>query len=234
MSLASSMARGGARLLAGAACVAAAALTACGPEVVYRPRPGFATAEDLPDEITLEDGTVIRYVPLSEYLARKAARKQGKSLEDMLASAPKDGENAAPGFLAWEEADDGAVRMQAIMPEHVVANAMRAFREERYGELWDQLVSSSVRRRAELADDPELARAKFVDWCSKRRGDAMTLLNRMAFGFSSNAVMMRKSGPTLLELTLAPQVSGEFKLRVVEIEYEQTAQGERVMLAGIR
>jgi len=215
-------------------CAACAAPCACGPEVVYRPRPGFATAEDLPDEIVLEDGTVIRYVPLGEYLARKAARKQGKSLEEVLAAVPKDGENAAPGFVPWEEADTGTVRMQAIMPEHVVANAMRAFREERYGELWDQLVASSVRRRAELSDNPEAARAKFVDWCTKRRGDAMTLLNRMAFGFSTNAVMMRKSGPTLLELSLAPQVAGEFKLRVVEIEYEQTPEGERVMLAGIR
>jgi hypothetical protein len=120
------------------------------------------------------------------------------------------------------------------MPEHVVANAMRAFREERYGELWDQMVAASVRRRAELSDNPEAARAKFVEWCTKRRGDAMTLLNRMAFGFSTNAVIMRKSGPTLLELSLAPQVAGEFKLRVVEIAYEQTPEGERVMLAGIR
>jgi hypothetical protein len=124
--------------------------------------------------------------------------------------------------------------MQAIMPEHVVANAMRAFREERYGELWDQLVSSGVRRRAALSESPEEARARFVEWCSGRRGDAMMLLNRMAFGFSTNAVIMRKSGPATVQLTLAPQVAGEFKLRVVEIEYEQTPEGERVTLAGIR
>ena len=39
-----------------------ASLAACGPEIQYRVRPGYATSSDLPDEIVLEDGSIIRYV----------------------------------------------------------------------------------------------------------------------------------------------------------------------------
>ncbi|MEY3141782.1 MAG: hypothetical protein RLY21_275 [Planctomycetota bacterium] len=215
------------------ALLAAGLATACGPRVEYRARPGYASSEELPDEIVLEDGTIIRYVPLSEFLARRKAREQGRDYEppstDAAAADPQK-----PGFRAWEEAEDGSIRMQAIMPEQVVANAMRAFREERYGDLWDQMVADGVRRRAALEGGPEVARERFISWCGKNRSDAMTLLNRMSFAFSSNGVVMRKTGDNMLQMTLTPQVIKDFKLRVVEVSFETTPEGERVKLAGIR
>lgn len=216
--------------LAAALAVAFLAPAACGPRVEYRARPGFASADDLPDEITLPDGTIVRYVPVGEFIARKQARQAGREYDPGRAVQRAPGEKAPPQFVAWEELEDGSVRMAAIMPEQVVANAMRAFREERYAELWEQMVATDIRGRAENADGKDGARERFVAWAAEKRGDVMTLLNRMSFGFSTNAVIMRKIGPTTLRLTLAPQVAGEFKVRIVEIEYE----GDRVTLAGIR
>lgn len=209
------------------------ALASCGPRVEYRARPGFATSEELPDEIVLADGTVVRYVPLSEYLARKKAEKEGRSFEAPTAAAEKP-DPTVRVFQPWEELDDGTVRMEALMPEHAVANAMRAFREERYGELWDQFVAESVRQRAAGENGPDAARERFVAWCAKNRSDAMMLLNRMSFAFTSNGVVMRRIPGNMLRMTLAPQVASELKLKVVEVAYETTPDGERVKLAGIR
>ncbi len=227
--------------------LACAALEACGPAVVYRARPGFATSEDLPDEVTLPDGTVIRYVSRGEFLARKRAQKDGHDYTPPVQNGSSANTASAPSFVPWDESEDGVVVMQAIMPEHVVANAMRAFREERYGELWDQLVAENIRRRAtrelELVRESQpatedgapratastLAREQFIAWCSRARDDVMTLLNRMSFGFSTNAIIVTKSGPTTLRLELTPQISEDFKYKIVDIEFE----GDRVMLSGI-
>jgi hypothetical protein len=62
----------------------------------------------------------------------------------------------------------------------------------------------------------------------------MKLLNRMSFGFSTNAVIMRRVGPNVMRLELTPQIAGDFRYRIVEIEYETTPEGQRVKLAGIR
>ncbi len=214
-------------LVVAAATLACALCSACDSNVVYRPRPGFATAADLPDEVVLEDGTVIHYISRTEYIARQEARRAGVDYAPPSAEAD---EKRGPAFVPWEEFSDGSVKMDALMPEHVIANTMRAFREEQFGALWDQMVATGVRRRAEAADGNDAARAKFIEWCAQSRNEVMTLLNRMSFGFSTNAVIMTKAGPTLLQLRLAPQVAGEFRFRVVEIEYE----GDRVLLAGIR
>ena len=197
-------------------CVLFTLCVSCGPRVEYRARPGFTTAEDLPDEVTLSDGTIIRYVPLTEFLARKRARQQGNAYEAPSTSESESSDPARPSFLPWEEIDEETVRMQAMMPEQVVANTMRAFREERYAALWEQMVAEGVRTRAA--------------WCGGARDDVMKLLNRISFGFSTNAVIMRKTGPTSLQIELTPQISSDFRFKIVEIEFD----GKRVLLSGIR
>lgn len=211
-----------------AALVAVVSTASCGPRVEYRVRPGFATREDLPDEVVLDDGTVIRYLELDEYLARKGALPQRTTPAAAAAAA-------AESFVPWEETDDGRVQMQADRNELVIMLAMRAMREERYGELWDQLVSRGVRDRAAAeGGGAQDAREKFIEWCAKWRGDAMTLLNRMSFAFSSNTVVIDRIGPGLIRLRLPPQVSKEFKFKSVEIYSERTPKGERMYLGGIR
>ncbi|MBI1304242.1 MAG: hypothetical protein GC172_10715 [Phycisphaera sp.] len=205
---------------------------ACGPRVEYRARPGYASSEELPDEVVLEDGTIIRYVSIGEFLARQRALKRGEKYVE--GGAQKVGEPAAPSFLPWQELEDGSVRIEARSPEHVVANAMRGFREERYGDLWEQLVSKGVRSRAESEGGADAARERFAAWGARNRTDAMTLLNRMSFAFSTNGVVMRGKGGGLFELSLAPQISQDFKLRVVEVVIETSPEGQRAFLAGIR
>jgi len=213
-----------------------ALLAGCGPRIEYRARPGFATSAELPDEVVLDDGTIVRYLPVNEFLAMKRARERGEEWKPR-AERPALGDGAdandRPSFTPWEEDAEGRVRMQAVMPEQVVANTMRAFREERYGELWDQSVSRGFRERAARESDAETARTRFGEWCAGRREDVMKLLNRMSFGFSTNAVIMRRAGPNVIQIELTPQIAGDFRYRVVEIEYEQTPDGQRVMLAGI-
>lgn len=224
----------GAAFVVGVAALAAS----CGPTVEYRPRPGFATSEELPDEIVLPDGKVIRYLPLSEYLAMKEEGREGGRFggRRKAAAASRRTDDSAPaeGFVAWRELDDGRVELDALFPEQVVANTMRAFREERFGDLWDQFVASGVRARAAQEGGPEAARERFTSWCGSRRGDVMTLLNRMSFGFSTNAVVVRRTAPNFLELSLSPQTAGDFRYRVVEVAFEQTPAGQRARLAGIR
>jgi len=211
----------------------AAAVAGCGPRVEYRVRPGFATKEDLPDEIVLEDGTIIRYIDLQEHLARQQAESGRRETK------PRDGAAGAPGGLVtWEEAEDGSVTMRAERNDQLVMVVMRAFREERYGELWDQLVAKGVRDRAAREGTPppgpDAAKARFIEWCERARPEVMTLLNRMSFAFSMNAVVIDRAGPRLVRLRLAPQIKGDFKYRTVEVFTEPTADGDRVFLGGIR
>jgi hypothetical protein len=222
-----------------ALCVALAVLTAvavaaCGPRVEYRVRPGFATKEELPDEVVLDDGTVIRYLDLSEYLARKKAEEGGGRER----TRPRVDGPPRKAFSMWDEFDDGTVRMAAERNDQVVVVAMRAFREERYGELWDQMVARGVRERAAQEGTPPVgpdkARERFIEWCAKWRTEVMTLLNRMSFAFSSNSVIFDRLGPGAVRMRLAPQIKGDFKFRSVEVFAESTPDGDRVYLGGIK
>ncbi|MEI7876779.1 MAG: hypothetical protein WCI96_02540 [Planctomycetota bacterium] len=223
-------------MFVGWTCVASL-LWSCGPRIEYRVRPGFTTKSDIPDEVVLEDGTIIRYLELTEYLARQNGEQ--RKAREAAGQVDADGSNGGGGgFISWEEHDDGTVRMQAERSEQIVTLTMRAFREERYAELWDQLVSKGVRQRAADEGEPRIgpdrARERFVEWCAKRRTDVMTLLNRMSFAFSSNAVIYDRLAPGLTRMRLAPQITGDFKFRSVEVFSEHTPEGQRIYLGGIR
>ncbi len=211
--------------------MATIAASGCGPRVEYHVRPGYATKADLPDEIVLKDGTIIRYLDVTEYIARQQAERKKRAPAADDADNPDGPEREE--FIAWQEADDGSVRMKAARPDQLVSIVMRAFREERYGELWDQLVAKGVRERAAYDIGPEKAREQFIEWCAGRRTDVMTLLNRMSFAFSSNSVVYDHA-PGVLRLRLAPQIKGDFKFRVFEVEYDSKVGSDLVFLGGIR
>ena len=46
--------------------------------------------------------------------------------------------------------------------------------------------------------------------------------------------MLFRSGPGLVRLRLAPLITGDFKYRSIEVYTEQTPQGDRAYLGGIR
>ncbi|MFM1804330.1 MAG: hypothetical protein RL136_1209 [Planctomycetota bacterium] len=226
--------RVGVRALLASVCIAGILLAACGPRVEYRVRPGFATKQDVPDEIVLEDGTIVRYLELGEYLAMKRQQEGGGRV---VASGDPQSPARRP-FSMWDELEDGTVRMAAERNDQVVVVAMRAFREERYGELWDQMVARGVRERAAREGEPpigpEKARERFIEWCAKWRTEVMTLLNRMSFAFSSNSVVFDPLGRGAVRMRLAPQIKGDFRFRSVEVYAESTPDGTRCFLVGIK
>ncbi len=194
-------------------------LAACTPQkVIYRPVASYMRegGADVPDEVLLPDGSLLKFVTDEEWAAIKAEQRG----ETPAISLEADAKTFAP----WEQGDDGSIQMRAMIPAHVVGNTMACLRDERYSELWNQMVSSSVRSRAEAAaqsrgDSTEDAEADFVKWCETNRRDALMLLNRMSFGLSSSSAVMRNHGGGRITIELAPQIAKgtDFKLKTVEI-----------------
>jgi hypothetical protein len=56
----------------------------------------------------------------------------------------------------------------------------------------------------------------------------------MSFAFSSNSVIIDRLGPGLIRLRLAPQITGDFKYRSIEVYTEQSPKGDRAYLGGIK
>src|SRR5687768_17323117 len=98
-------------LTAAVCTVAVAAAGGCKPyRVVYKERPAFyekASASPLPDEITLDDGTVVKYRPTNS----------NSSLGRM-------GPDRLEPFEIREEHEDGSVTLRAAVPEHVIVNTL--------------------------------------------------------------------------------------------------------------
>jgi hypothetical protein len=61
----------------------------------------------------------------------------------------------------------------------------------------------------------------------------------MSFAFATNGVVFRQLGGNMTRLSLSPQISGDFKLKLVEIAYEPAPEPDNpakqtIKLAGIR
>ena len=110
-----------------AALAAASVIAGCKPyRVVYQERPAFyekASASPLPDDVTLEDGTVVKYRPTNS----------NSSLGRM-------GPDRLEPFEIREEHEDGSVTLRAAVPEHVIVNTLACLRDEEYELLYNQML----------------------------------------------------------------------------------------------
>ena len=91
-------------------------------------RPEFfkkAAAYQLPDEMVLEDGTIVRYT------------SQGAQ-----SSFGRDGEQGGKPFEIREEKTGGEIVLHNKLPEHVLINALNCVRNQEYQLLWDQLLAT--------------------------------------------------------------------------------------------
>jgi len=150
-------------------CVSAAACTPYRHE--FHKRPAFvdkATGGALPNQVTLDDGTVLYYNLSDDERDNRFAREM-KSFE-----------------LRREE-PDGSVRLQAVLPEHVLANALECLRAEEYELLWEQV----------LADETRLAYAsdgkgfeEFKAFFKRNRIALARTLSRMVNGMATADVRM--------------------------------------------
>lgn len=208
--------------------------------VEYHVRPAYyeqASEGELPSEVTLKDGTVVKFFD-EERRDELQALARG---EDPHANDAKpvdrdgDGKPDEPVEKApiWEESDDGTVTMRATMPEHVIANFMQSLRQERYVEFWRQMMSERTREIAQ-ADYPTPGEAekRFAVWARKHRKDLMATLNRISFGYLSPDVLIRKHGREAMTVELTPKVTqgGQFKFTELDIQFEKGLP----RLAGVR
>ena len=231
--------------------LAAVTTTAIGCESVvteYHRRSSFyrmASEVELVDEyvdaqgrrvVFIEDGLLpseqdaLDEVSAARAEAKKAERARIRS-EAIRAGRPIPPEGMEPGplkqFLAREVLDDGTVIMQALLPDHVLANTMSSLRNQQYLELWDQVVAESTKRdyQAQGLDVDD-----FVRFCVQNRSELMMTLNRMSFGYYGGSEVIIERLPDLsVRLRFAPQIGSQFKFREVFISQER----DGMKLAGI-
>ncbi|MSR41589.1 MAG: hypothetical protein EXS10_06780 [Phycisphaerales bacterium] len=213
------------------ACITTAELLGCNQKkIVYRPVSAYMRegGADVPDEVLLPDGRTLKFVSPEEFEAIKREQRG----EEPAISLDAD----AKVFQPWEQHEDGTIQLRAMIPAHVVVNTMACLRDERYVELWRQLVASDVRSRAEASayargGTTGSAEAEFVQWCVANRRDALMLLNRVSFGLSSSSAVMRNHGGGRITIELSPQIAQgtEFKLKTIEI----LTESDGLKLGGI-
>ncbi len=229
--------------------VALAAAAGCEPVVTeYHRRSSFyrmASDVELVDEYVDANGRRVVFIedgPLPSEQAKRdeqsRARAEAKKAERARLRSeairagkpipPEAMEPEAPKkFQAREVLDDGTVIMQALLPDHVLANTMSSLRNQQYLELWDQMVAASTKREFQAqgmdVDD-------FVRFCVQNRSELMMTLNRMSFGYYGGSEVIIERLPDLsVRLRFAPQIGSQFVFREVFITQER----DGMKLAGI-
>jgi len=206
-------------------------LAGCEPyRIEYHQRPGFyyeASEVELHDEWTAPDGTLVKFSQdrLPSHEAALAAQLEKKEPVDRDGDGEPDPYEPTP---LWEEREDGSVIMRAFLPQHIVGNLMRALREERYGEFYDQQLSEQARRSFDNEAGGSGKQA-FARWCARHRRSLMETLNRMMFGYMKSDVILRKIGANGYRLDFTPNLAQQFKFTTVDVSY----RGTEVKLDGI-
>jgi hypothetical protein len=180
-------------------------LTACQPyRIEYHTRPAFYaaySAQPLPDELELSDGTRIIY-------------------RDSKPSKPESDPDA-PMLEIREEKENGEIILRCVTPEHVIANLMTCVRNEEYELIWEQLLAKAARAGYEdAAREPALGAKQFAEFMADNREEIMTTLNRMRFGFMGPDVVLEAVGHGNIRARFTPQVSEQFKFKSIDMVLE--------------
>jgi len=195
--------------------VAAMLLSACQSyRIEHHRRPAFyekAALGELPDELVLEDGTIVKY---STRVTQRRLHAQSN-------------ESAGKPFQMREERDDGMVILSAYLPEHVIVNTLTCLRNEEYELLWDQLVAERTKQAAAEAGEGV---EEFAAWMRKHRHDLVATLTRMAAGIHNEAISVTPMGDNLIRCRLRPQIAQPFKFKTIDMARE----GFDLKLVGIR
>jgi hypothetical protein len=215
--------------LPAAAIVATLAAAGC-YRVEYHVRPAYyeqAAQGELPSEVTLKDGTIVKFVDEEKRDELRALARGDDPGARKREPVDRDGDgkpDETSQSPIWQENDDGTVTMRARMPEHVIANLMQSLRQERYVEFWRQMMSQRTREIAEAElPAPGEAEKRFAAWARKHRKDLMATLNRISFGYLSPDVLIRKHGREAMTVELTPKVTqgGGFKFTELDIRFEK-------------
>ena len=178
-----------------------AIVAGCQPyRVEYHRRPSFyrqAGAQNMPDRVTLDDGTVIVF-----------------SEREFTSSLKPDGK---PLFKIREEQDDGTVVLRASVPEDVLANTLNCLRNEEYELLWEQMVAQ---RTKDAYEAQRQGAQEFSDFLKRNRRELAATLTRMLLGLSRQEAFMENAGGGVIRCQFYPHVAKEFRFKTVEIVAE--------------
>jgi hypothetical protein len=176
----------------------------CKPyRVEYVDRPAFyekASATPLPDEIAMDDGTVVKF------------RRPSSNT-----SFGRMGAVGAKPFEVREEHEDGSVTLHAVVPEHVLVHTAACLSDEEYELLYTQMLASKTRDSYE-ADGGGLQ--GFTEFFRKHRHDLVAMLSRMITGMTHQEVNIRGVGNGVTRCTLRPQIAKPFKFKELDIVKE--------------
>ena len=154
----------------------------------------------MPDEITLEDGTVIVFTD----------REMASGLN------PRDNEGKAL-LRIREESEDGTVTLRAAVPEDVLANTLGCLRSEEYELLWDQMVSTRTKIAYETQSQGQQEFAAFLE---RNRLELAATLTRMILGLSRQEAYIENVGQGVLRCRFYPHVAKEFTFTTVDVVAE--------------
>lgn len=158
----------------------------------------------LPDEVTLDDGTIIRY--------RHATRP---------GIVGHEGADGSKPFEIREEAEDGTITLRNLLPEHVLANLLACLRQQEYQLIWDQLLCTKTREEYDLREN---GFAGFAEYMQKHRHDLISTLTRMIAGLPTHETSVTRLGGDITRCRLRPQISEGFKFTFVDVYKEGLQQ----------
>ena len=191
---------GGATALAPAAIFLLAAIGCESYRVEYHPRPGYyrsAAMGELPDQITLDDGTIIVF----------GERPLGRDTKQ----APDDDRER---FQIRQEQEDGSIILRALVPQDVLGNTLTCLRNEEYELLWEQLVSQQTKRAYEQDGQ---GFEEFAVFFRTHRADLAATLTRMLLGIPRHEVFLENIGAGVIRSRFHPHVAKQFKFKTAEV-----------------
>lgn len=184
-----------------AALAAALALSACKEyRVEHHRRPSFyekASTQKLTDEVTLDDGTVIKY---------------HSSLSQ--STYGSNGDDRFKPFEIRQENEDGSIQLRAAIPEHVLLNTLTCLRNEEYQLMFDQLLSKQTKDAYEEAGEGFDGFATFM---RKNRHELVASLNRMVAGLPHEEVKISKVDGVVTRCKLRPQVADPYRFKELDV-----------------
>ena len=171
--------------------------------VEHHRRPAYyqaAALGELPDRVTLADGTVIVY-----------------ETTDLVGKLRKNNDGAVKPFQIREEFEDGSIILRARVPEHVLANTLTCLRNQEFELLWEQLLSEQTKLSYERQG---LGVEDFASYFAQRRNDLAKTINRMMLGIPRLEVVMENLGGGVIRIRFHPQVGRLFRFKTVDVVSE--------------
>lgn len=181
-----------------------AMLSGCQTErIEYHKRPAFyykAAMGDLPEEVRLEDGTILKYSTYDEQSSLGRSKGEAKK-----------------PFLIREENEDGSITLRAILPEHILVNLLECLRNSEYELIWEQLLAEQTRQEFEATGGGEDGCTAFL---KKNRHDLAATLTRMVAGLPAQETRFDRLADGIIRCRLRPQHVGELKYKYFDVIQE--------------